>query len=243
MSSSRSIAAARNRRSGETSIKSVQPPRRSIPSQSTFVNTPNNRNNPNNPNLQKPNFTQRSPTGNPTGNPNGNPTGNPNGLPFTKLSVSDAVGLITLRLGRVEQYIIDTQENVTQSNIPENSKIIDMSVLTSMVNRIDSLEKKEINTNYASQISYLEKEIISLKSMVSKLSDELITFINVSNEKFIDFENALVEIEKETAHHLEDAFIEEFDDELVNNENENEKENENKNENENENIQLISSEL
>ena len=30
-----------------------------------------------------------------------------NGLPFTKLTVSDAIGLITLRLGRVEQYLID----------------------------------------------------------------------------------------------------------------------------------------
>ena len=29
------------------------------------------------------------------------------GLPFTKLTISDAIGLVTLRLGRVEQFIID----------------------------------------------------------------------------------------------------------------------------------------
>ena len=31
------------------------------------------------------------------------------GLPFSKLSISDAIGLITLRLGRVEQWVIETE--------------------------------------------------------------------------------------------------------------------------------------
>ena len=61
-----------------------------------------------------------------------------NGLPFQKLSISDAIGLITLRLGRVEQWIIDTDhENETKSvsnggestGIPDNHRVIDNSVL------------------------------------------------------------------------------------------------------------------
>ena len=212
MSSSRSIAAARNRRSGESSIKSVQqrpPPRPSISSQGNL-----SQGNFSQGNLSQGNFSQgnlsNSRPGQKLGPTNNGPNNGsngimPNGLPFTKLSVSDAVGLITLRLGRVEQYIIDTQgeEHVTQSNIPENSKIIDISVLTSIINRIDSLEKKEINSTV--QINNLEKEVINLKSMVHVLSNELNTFINNTNafinntnEKFIDFENALIEIEKET---------------------------------------------
>jgi len=68
---------------------------------------------------------------------------NPNSLPFTKLSISDAIGLITLRLGRVEQWIIDTdQENEDgKADIPENCKMIDNSVLTTIINRLDALEK------------------------------------------------------------------------------------------------------
>jgi len=68
---------------------------------------------------------------------------NPNSLPFTKLSISDAIGLITLRLGRVEQWIIDTdQENEDgKADIPDGCKMIDNSVLTTIINRLDALEK------------------------------------------------------------------------------------------------------
>ena len=48
--------------------------------------------------------------------------GQGNGLPFSKLSISDAIGLITLRLGRVEQWVIDTeQENESNPNNGSNS--------------------------------------------------------------------------------------------------------------------------
>ena len=69
-------------------------------------------------------------------------------LPFTKLTVSDAIGLTTIRLGRVEQWIIDTEKANEENNgsscslLPENSKIIDSSVLTNFVSRLDSLEKR-----------------------------------------------------------------------------------------------------
>lgn len=187
MSSSRSIAAARNRRSNETSIKPTQQPRpvTSISSQSAFTNQ--NMRTQNQPALQKP------------------PS---NGLPFSKLSVSDAIGLVTLRLGRVEQFIIDSQE--TQGgggNIPENTRIIDNSVLTSMINRIDSLEKKEQNApSHHLQIGNLEKELANIKSIVSNLTNELNAFITNANDKFRDYENALIEIENATMPHLEDVY-------------------------------------
>ena len=78
-----------------------------------------------------------------------------NALPFAKLSISDAVGLITLRLGRVEQWMMDTDyenqskehNNGDEVKIPDNHKIIDNSILTTIVNRLDSLEKNKINNN------------------------------------------------------------------------------------------------
>jgi hypothetical protein len=277
MSSSRSIAAARNRRSGETSVKPMQPqqqrqqqrPVTSIPSQSAFSNQNMN------PNMQQ--YNNRN-VNNTTNNRNFNNTTNnrnvdipnalkSNGLPFSKLTVSDAIGLVTLRLGRVEQFIIDTQEdgsnlNNTNTSIPENSKIIDNSVLTSIINRIDSLEKKEINTvSHSSQINNLEKEVLNIKNLLNNLTNNLNNltndmtgFISVTNEKFMDYENALIEIEKEASlfHGLENNIDENgnLDEDDSNENNENNENNEviEKNEsgdnsNEEENIQMISSEV
>ena len=59
---------------------------------------------------------------------------------FKRLSVSDAVGLITLRLGHLEQWVIDT-EHESETNggggprLPDNSKIVDNSVFLSIVER------------------------------------------------------------------------------------------------------------
>ena len=72
-----------------------------------------------------------------------------NKLPFSKLSISDAIGLITLRLGRVEQWVIDTdhenslkeQDTLGDSNIPTNSKIVDNSVFASIIHRLEEVEK------------------------------------------------------------------------------------------------------
>lgn len=100
-------------------------------------------------------------------------------LPFTKLSISDAIGLITLRLGRVEQWIIDTEhenESIPNSsgslNIPENSKIIDSSVLNNIINRLDSLEKRETKTSNPEEIAKLSEGVTKLTEQIGKIVDE-----------------------------------------------------------------------
>ena len=69
-------------------------------------------------------------------------------MPFSKLSVSDAIGLITLRLGRVEQWIIDTEheeeeKEETKGTLPEGVKAVDNALWSTIVHRLDSLEKKQ----------------------------------------------------------------------------------------------------
>ena len=66
-----------------------------------------------------------------------------------KLSVSDAIGLITLRLGRVEQIVqtIQTSPN-DPTSIPEgndNSALVDKQVFDHIVKRLDILEQKQKN--------------------------------------------------------------------------------------------------
>lgn len=103
-----------------------------------------------------------------------------NSLPFQKLSISDAIGLITLRLGRVEQWIIETDHeeeskpaNSTDfSGLPDNHKIIDNSVLTSIVNRLNSLEKNTPGTSSEENVK-LSEDIKTLNEQFKRMSDDV----------------------------------------------------------------------
>ena len=194
-SSSRSIAAARSRRAGESQPPvSGGRPGTSIASHSAFVPQQQMPPPPNNVRVAKAPMQQQQ------------QQMPPNGSPFSKLSISDAIGLITLRLGRVEQFIIDFENgeiaNSSHSgvgNIPENSKIVDNSVLTTIINRLDSLEKRE-GSNSSSisneQVVKMEKDLKDTKDLLSHLLFKLELFTKETNEKFGDFEGAILEIEK-----------------------------------------------
>lgn len=205
MSSSRSIAAARNRRSGDVSgsKKTSQPgrPIQSIGGQSMLNNQP------------------------PQSHTNKQPSGKqPSGLPFSKLSVSDAVGLITLRLGKLEQFMIDSIENGTSSESGEaasyNKTKIDSGVIINMISRLDDLEKKQIEkANEERNIKHLTVQVNSAESSISQLKETLNQFIQTTNEKFADIENAFIEIEKNIEQEeREEGNIEEEEKEIPENE-------------------------
>jgi hypothetical protein len=199
MSSSRSIAAARSRRAGESQPPvSGGRPVTSIASHSAFVQQQMPPPPQNNVRVAKAPMQQQQ------------QMPQQGASPFTKLSISDAIGLVTLRLGRVEQFIIDFENgeieghhpNSGGSSIPENSKIVDNSVLTTIVNRLDALEKKEGSSNVnASSIASLEKEMKEAKDLLSHLLFKYELFTKETNEKFGDFEGAISEIEKNMESH------------------------------------------
>jgi hypothetical protein len=126
-----------------------------------------------------------------------------NGLPFSKLSISDAIGLITLRLGRVEQWVIETEhenetkEEMTQhSNIPENSTIIDNSVFSSIMNRLETVEKKEPGTVNSEDVTKLSEDVAKLNEQLAKIVDEGVKHnlsIAKHTEQLFKFERELVE--------------------------------------------------
>jgi len=62
-----------------------------------------------------------------------------------KLTISDAIALVTLRLGRVEQILHNLPvDNLGQSNQSgENNSVLDDSVFTSIIQRMDALEKNQ----------------------------------------------------------------------------------------------------
>lgn len=197
-SSSRSIAAARSRRAGESQPPvSGGRPVTSIASHSAFVQQ-QMQPPPNNVRVAKAPIQQQQQQ-------------QQGGLPFTKLTISDAIGLVTLRLGRVEQFIIDFENGElkthnTNSSVPENSRVVDNSVLTTIVNRLDALEKKEGSAgSFASSFAGLEKELKDTKDLLSHLLFKFELFTKETGEKFGDFEGAISEIEKNMeSHHFVD---------------------------------------
>lgn len=212
MSSLKALAAAKSRRSGgEQNNTSGIRPGTSIASHSAFAGQYQQRGGPQQrqqPQRQQPQQQQQQ-----------EPQIQSNGLPFSKLTVSDAIGLITLRLGKVEQYLIDVQNdggfgNQSDQTLPNNTKLIDTSVLTSIVNRLDSLEKREptsgpgISNSTQIQIqnqigelltkvdslSKLERELKDTKEMLVNLMFKFEIFTKETNTKFIDHENIILEL-------------------------------------------------
>lgn len=189
--SSRSLAAARSRRAGENAPPvSGNRPITSIGSQAAFaqqipVGNSNVRvargipppqqqmNRPQQFQQQQQYYEQ----------PPQSPQQPTNGLPFSKLSISDAIGLITLRLGRVEQWIIETdhesegQSKPSEGNydMPTNHRIIDNSVLTTIINRLDSLEKREGSSgvNSTEDVTKLKEEVNTLNEQLKRIGDDV----------------------------------------------------------------------
>jgi len=178
MSSSRSIAAARNRRAGDTAP--TNRPGTSIAAQPAF---------------SQQQQSKRSVTAqNSTPNVPVNTTS-------AKLSISDAIGLITLRLGRVEQFIMEAEHNggLTGggSSIPDNAHLVDKSVINSIVNRLDSLEKKEKESANNQQTSKLETELRDIKDLLMSQMVKYEKFTLDTDRKFAEVNDAFIELEKE----------------------------------------------
>ena len=177
MSSSRSIAAARNRRAGDPA--------------------PTNR--PGTSIAAQPAFSQQSQGKRSVTAQNSTPNVPVNTV-SAKLSISDAIGLITLRLGRVEQFIMEAEHNgglTSSSSIPDNAHLVDKSVINSIVNRLDSLEKKEKESSNNQQTSKLENELRDIKDLLMSQMVKYEKFTLETNKRFEEVDEAFVELEKE----------------------------------------------
>ena len=214
--SSRSLAAARSRRAGENPPPvSGNRPITSIGSQAAFAPQPmppgfqyNMPPPPNNVRTSRNQQQQQQQQQNAYQQVQQSQQQVQNGLPFSKLSISDAIGLITLRLGRVEKWVIETENENAQddvdydtSNIPVNSKIIDNSVFNGILNRIETLEKVDIktisNSNHSSEdIIKLSEDVKILTEQLTRIGDEGIKhnlLLSKHTEQLFKFERELVE--------------------------------------------------
>ena len=218
-SSSRSIAAARQRRAGEQTQQNNSRPVTSISSQGAFAQQYQQQ-------QQQQQQQQRMGQNIPIGSKNGrvaqaqaqgaslsaNYQTSQQSQQNTKISVSNAVGLITLRLGKLEQIINDMNfeegginlNNNNGEGIPSNMKLVSDEVFENIVNRINLLESKILNSkNMESHVEKLERDMREMKGVVTNSHNALSNFIIETNEKFIDVESALALIEENAQINIE----------------------------------------
>jgi hypothetical protein len=108
-----------------------------------------------------------------------------------------------LRLGRVEQWIIETdhenelKQNSSESmNLPDNSRIIDNSVLSSIVNRLEEVEKIQPGNLNNEDVLKLSEEVSKLNELFNKVKDDLTKHtleIAKNNEQIFKFNRELTE--------------------------------------------------
>ena len=183
MSSSRSIAAARNRRAGgDPQPTSRTRPNTSIASQAAFSQPP----------MQQQNRKMAS----------NNAQQQQQIQPINKISISDAIGLITIRLGRVEQYIQDSHEKGNgEFSGSENLQLVDKEVIHSLTERIYTLENKSSSppvniTQITNQIASLERDLTSLKEFLQGYTKKMDDFVFETEQKFTDVDAAFSDLEK-----------------------------------------------
>ena len=75
-----------------------------------------------------------------------------------KISVSDAIGLVSLRIGRLEQFMYKVNHEGMPSdesdlNLGENDRIVDEDVFRSIVSRIEALEQRLVSVHSSSNNS------------------------------------------------------------------------------------------
>lgn len=208
--SSRSLAAARARRAGDAAPPvSGNRPGTSVGSAAAFSNMPPPPGNvrvarPQQPQQQQQQpSTQQRPQSAAFQQIQQQQQQSQNGLPFTKLSISDAIGLITLRLGRVEQWVIETEhENEGKNDSSPSGNAVDNSVLVSLLNRLETVEKREststqvVTSLSSDEVTKLTSELASLNERYTKFCDEAnkqTLTISKHTEQLFRFERELVE--------------------------------------------------
>ena len=119
-----------------------------------------------------------------------------------KLSISDAIALITLRLGRVEQ-IVQNMPVDGQTSLGENGGVVDDAVLANIAQRLEALEKGQkilaekkptvvastppiagnlVNNKLTESVEVLKAEMTQVKDLLMQLQ----SFTMQTNQRLSD---------------------------------------------------------
>ena len=93
---------------------------------------------------------------------------------LSKITIAQAITLITLRLGSVETKLMHLQENSSLTNSLQldgqsDMALVDKSVIESITNRLDSLEKRTSNnSSNGTEVNLLKQQFDTIKQAVIK---------------------------------------------------------------------------
>lgn len=159
---------------------------------------------------------------------------------FGKLSVSDAIGLVTIRLSKLEQWMLDTEAKDSSNNnnnnqgdatgtataatAAANGGGVDMTMVQSIVQRLDGLEKRAAaevpqisptletdvkwcrdqvqklsmdTARHAEQLLRMQRDMVETKDLLKAFMLKYDNFANDTTLKFGDYEFAIGELEKQ----------------------------------------------
>ena len=117
----------------------------------------------------------------------------------SKMSIGDAIGLITLRLGKVEQDVYELQnslpddesdvENVVANTPNTNARIIDDSVFKSIVSRLEKLESQNpiivqqpVTQTDVAEMTEITNKVEGLQYELKQVKDLLLTLQSFTME-------------------------------------------------------------
>ena len=204
MSSSKSVAAARARRATETP---AQRPRSSIGSFSQAPPPPSFAPQKN-PRMaqqqQQPVYQQQQ---------------QQQQQPKPKISIGNAIALVSLRIGRLEQLLQENSEGGLSLSLATNGNDNKQNTdaLDNIMNRLVLLENKPTFDKQAIDdvFSRLSRENKEIKDNFQRMVQQFNLFVKDTNEKFLDYEAAFIDMEQKMKSFVEEEIME---DQIDNNE-------------------------
>lgn len=104
---------------------------------------------------------------------------------ISKMTIAQAVTLITLRLGAVESKLIEMEHNgFTNNNLNsnENTVQIDKNVLNTIMNRLEALEKRSPNQGASPDVTLLKQQIDTIKPVIVQTKNATVSLVKDNKE-------------------------------------------------------------
>ena len=194
MSANRANASARNRRAGGAEI--VQPPQQQ---------------NVRNGQSLRAGQTSR-------------PGQQPQSATKPQISISDAIGLVSLRLGRLEQFMYKINHegipSADELNLGLNDRIIDEDVFRSIVSRIEKLEQNINNQSTSSNtpqisdshpiVKELNNKITAQQLSIYELKDMILKMQNFAMETSTSLKGLIEQYETDKAYASQELYDNDF---------------------------------
>lgn len=186
MSANRSVQAAQRRRAGQPEPQQVsRPPQPSINSSQIFSGQqsnmrPNPNSNPGRVSAQQYNSQSQSQS-----QSQGPPT-NEGITGISKMTIAQAITLITLRLGALETKLIqldlNPEQQVYSNGMDQDLVLIEKSVLDNITTRLESLEKRS-TTNGSTDNSLIKQQIEVIKTTLIQTKNSTVS-LSKDNKEF-----------------------------------------------------------